>query len=529
MSSAREGSPTTDAAELRHGLRTPLNHIIGYTEMLYEDAVQLDAAEAAAWLGEVLAEAQHVCDLIQKHPVFSQHVIGEKDLAELRAHMSEPVHRLGTAVSDLSGLPVPNAEADLARINKAVADLIEFSRSGKRPANVSVTVHENSRQLAISPGHGRLLVVDDDEANRDVLRRQLERQGYTVQEASSGSEGIAGLRQRPSDAVLLDLVMPEMSGLEVLKEMKRDTALREIPVLVISASDDLASVAESIKRGAEDYLLKPFDPVLLRARLSATLERKRFRDQERTRSRELEQVTRALQQSNEDLQRFAYAASHDLQAPIRTINSYLQLLERRLGERLNREEQELISIAKGAAKRMSTLVQDLLLYSQVSTSPRAVEPVDCEALLAALVSDLKVAVEESQAIIEWDSLPTVHVERTAMRQLLQNLVGNALKYRAARPLHVRITASVEDEFWLFCVKDNGVGIASEYKVRIFEMFHRLHGEELPGSGIGLAMCQRIVERFGGKIWVESTLGEGSEFYFTIPASHGTSAINPGAS
>jgi len=123
----------------------------------------------------------------------------------------------------------------------------------------------------------------------------------------------------------------------------------------------------------------------------------------------------------------------------------------------------------------------------------------------------------------------VHVERTAMRQLLQNLVGNALKYRAARPLHVRITASVEDEFWLFCVKDNGVGIASEYKVRIFEMFHRLHGEELPGSGIGLAMCQRIVERFGGKIWVESTLGEGSEFYFTIPASHGTSAINPGAS
>jgi light-regulated signal transduction histidine kinase (bacteriophytochrome) len=518
MSSAREGSPTTDAAELRHGLRTPLNHIIGYTEMLYEDAVEMDAADVAASLGEVLTEAQHVCDLIQKHPVFSKQVIGHKDLEELRAQIFEPVHRLRTAVSDLSGLPVPNAETDLARINKAVAELIEFSQSGKRPANIPAAVHENSRQLALSPGYGQLLVVDDDEANRDVLRRQLERQGYTVEEAASGSEALTELRQRPFDAVLLDLVMPEMSGLEVLKEMKRDTALHEVPVLVISASDDLASVAESIKRGAEDYLLKPFDPVLLRARLSATLDRKRYRDQERTRSRELEQVTRALQRSNEDLQRFAYAASHDLQAPIRTINSYLQLLERRLGERLNGEEQELISIAKGAAKRMSTLIQDLLLYSQVSTSPRALEPVDCEALLAALVSDLNVAVEESQAIIAWDSLPTVHVERTAMRQLLQNLVGNAMKYRAARPVQVRITASFHDGFWLFCVKDNGLGIPSEYKVRIFEMFHRLHGEELPGSGIGLAMCQRIVERFGGKIWVESTLGEGSEFYFTIPAT-----------
>src|SRR5947209_3004909 len=133
MSSAREGSPTIDAAELRHGLRTPLNHIIGYTEMLYEDALQLDAGDVAACLGEVLTEAQHVCDLIQKHPVFSQHVIGDKDLEELRAQMFEPVHRLRTAVSDLSGLPVPNAETDLARINKAIAELVEFSQSGKRP------------------------------------------------------------------------------------------------------------------------------------------------------------------------------------------------------------------------------------------------------------------------------------------------------------------------------------------------------------------------------------------------------------
>ena len=518
MNSVREAYSAVEIAELRHGLRTPLNHIIGYAEMMQEDALQLGLTDAANCLRQVLTQAQHICDLIQKHPVFSQRSITDTDLDELRTEVYEPAGQLRKTVAELSKLPVSNATADLVRISSAVSELVEFSELGKRPSNPPVSMRQSSSKPVSARGHGHLLVVDDDEANRDILKRHLERQGYSVEESASGADAIEKLRGMSFDAVLLDLVMPEMNGLDVLKALKQDSKLFNIPVLVISASDELASVAESIKSGAEDYLFKPFDPTLLRARLSATLDRKRLRDEERMRSAELEKVTQALQRSNEDLQRFAYAASHDLQAPIRTITSYLQLLERRLGERLSEEEHELVDFAKDAAKRMSTLVQDLLLYSQASARRRTFEPVDCEALLATLVSDLKTAVDESQATIVWERLPTVQAEWTSMRQLLQNLVGNAIKYRGTRPPCVQVTASQAGGVWTFCVQDNGLGIAPEYKQSIFEMFQRLHGHELPGSGIGLAMCQQIVERFGGKIWVESELGEGSRFYFTIPVN-----------
>lgn len=524
MNSIRESYSAIDIAELRHGLRTPLNHIIGYSEMIHEDALQGGAEETAGSVQQVLAEAQHICDLIQRHPVFSQRSITDADLEELRAEIHEPVRRLQEAVSSLSKATESNAaEAeDVARIQNAVAELAEFSELGKRPVSPPA-LRQHSERSVSSRGHGHLLVVDDDEANRDILKRHLERQGYTADQAASGSDAIAKLRNHPFDAVLLDLVMPEMNGLEVLKILKQDHHLTNVPVLVISASDELVSVAESIKSGAEDYLFKPFDPILLHARLSATLDRKRLRDQEQMRRAELEQVTQALKRSNEDLQRFAYAASHDLQAPIRTITSYLQLLERRMGERLNEDEREMMSFTRDAAKRMSTLIHDLLLYSQASTHRRTLESVDCGALLQSLVNDLKATVEESRAKIVWDSLPTVQAEWTSMRQLFQNLVGNAIKYRGDQPPLVQIAAVREGGSWVFSVKDNGLGIAPEYKLRIFEMFQRLHGEELPGSGIGLAMCQRIVDRFGGKIWVESELGEGSQFYFTIPINP---PINP---
>lgn len=518
MSHIREDYSATDIAELRHGLRTPLNHIIGYVEMMHEDALQLGFGTAAGGLQQVLDQAQHICDLVQKHPIFSQGSVTDADLDGLRAELQGPVVQLRQTVAGLTKLPVANAVADLVRINQAVSELVEFSEFGKRPASPSVSVRQIAPRPISARGHGHLLVVDDDETNRDILKRHLERQGYSVDESESGSDAIAKLRVVAYDAVLLDLVMPEMSGLDVLKALKQDNTLFNVPILVISASDELTSVAESIKSGAEDYLFKPFDPVLLRARLSATLDRKRLRDEERMRSAELEKVTQALKRSNEDLQRFAYAASHDLQAPIRTVTSYLQLLERRIGSRLSADEHEMISFATDAAKRMSTLVQDLLLYSQVSTRRRTLELVDCDALLRALVHDLKAIVEESQAEVHWECLPNLHAEQSSMRQLLQNLVGNAIKYRGTEAPRVRITASCEGEFWVFCVADNGLGIAPEYKRRIFEMFQRLHGEELPGSGIGLAMCQRIVERFGGRIWVESEVGVGSRFYFTVPVN-----------
>ncbi len=235
------------------------------------------------------------------------------------------------------------------------------------------------------------------------------------------------------------------------------------------------------------------------------------------RNAELERVTAALEQSKEDLQRFAYAASHDLQAPVRTITTYLQLLDRRLGDRLHADEREMIGYAQEASKRMHTLILDLLLYSRASTEPMSFEHVDGEELLNALMRGMRVAIKEAGSTVTWDHpLPALFVDSSAMFQVLQNLIGNAIKYRREETPRVHVSMVSEANHWRVCVRDNGEGIAPEHTKKIFEMLQRLHGSELPGSGIGLAICQRLVDRLGGKIWVDSEVGRGSAFCFTIP-------------
>jgi light-regulated signal transduction histidine kinase (bacteriophytochrome) len=256
---------------------------------------------------------------------------------------------------------------------------------------------------------------------------------------------------------------------------------------------------------------------LLHARLRATLDRKRLRDSERLKNAELERLTAELKRSNEDLQRFAYAASHDLQAPVRTITTYIQLLQRRMRERINDDELEMFQFAEGAAKRMHTLIRDLLQYSQASTHQNRYEPISVNELLDDLVSDMRSVVREAGAQVTRDELPEVVYDSTRLRQLFQNLIGNAIKYRRAGDVpRVHVSGAREDGHWRFSVQDNGQGIPAEHYLQIFEMFQRLHGDEIPGSGIGLAVCKRIVERSGGKIWVSSEIGQGSTFSFTVP-------------
>jgi two-component system, sensor histidine kinase and response regulator len=507
-------------SQLRHGLRTPLNHITGYTEMLLEDASQWELPKTATALREILSEAQYICGLIGADTPQDSDV--DSEIALLRRSLSAPVRQMNSRAAALTGLN----EADIERIRSAAHILLDFVETGNLPSSVAPErlPHASAGKIKIKPGHGRLLVVDDDEANRDILRRHLERRGYEVDEASSGRDALAKVAAHSFEAVLLDLVMPDMDGLEVLEALKNQPRWAEIPVLVISASDDLTAAADSIQKGAEDYLVKPLDPVLLDARLSATLERKRLRDEERLRTFELEQLSLALKRSNEDLQRFAYAASHDLQAPVRTIITYLQLFQRRSGAKLTEEEAEMIEFAQGAATRMHNLIRDLLLYSRASTDACKLEPVDCQSLLRQLREDLDSLISESEAVISWDqSMPQLIADSTGLRQLFQNLISNAIKYRReGEAPKIHISASLKGDYWQFCVADNGRGIPREYSKRIFEMFQRLHGDELPGSGIGLAICQRIIERSGGQIWVDSEPERGSRFFFTLPLHQGES-------
>ena len=234
-----------------------------------------------------------------------------------------------------------------------------------------------------------------------------------------------------------------------------------------------------------------------------------------------------LERSNADLQQFAYVASHDLQEPLRTITSYLTLLQRRYQGKLGEDADEFIGFATDGAQRMSALIKAVLAYSRVGTHGGAFGPTDCGALVAAAVANLEARVAESGARVVYDALPAVHGDAAQLGQLFQNLIGNALKFtRPDTPPRVRVEAERQDDRWLVRVTDNGIGIAPAHAGRIFQMFGRLHTRtEYEGTGIGLAVCQRIVERHGGRIWVESAPGQGAAFLFTLPAREDRDATN----
>ncbi len=224
-----------------------------------------------------------------------------------------------------------------------------------------------------------------------------------------------------------------------------------------------------------------------------------------------------LARSNEELQQFAYVASHDLQEPLRMVTSYLQLLERRYRDQLDSDADEFIGFAVDGANRMKRLINDLLTYSRVGTHGQPFETVDCNAVLAYVAAVFKPSADDSDADITWDNLPAVHADESQLTQLFQNLIGNAIKFRGDEKPRIHISAERRQADWLFAVRDNGIGIDPEYFDRIFVIFQRLHTKaHSPGTGIGLAVCKKIVERHGGRIWVESRGGHGSTFYFTLP-------------
>jgi signal transduction histidine kinase len=225
-----------------------------------------------------------------------------------------------------------------------------------------------------------------------------------------------------------------------------------------------------------------------------------------------------LQRANADLQQFAYVASHDLQEPLRMVTSYLQLLAQRYHAQLDADAQEFIGYAVEGAQRMQTLILDLLAYSRVETQDAEWTETDSAAVLELALSDLRLTVAESGAVVTHDPLPTVRAVAGQLRQVFENLISNALKFRGPEPPRIHLAAQRQGTEWVFSVRDTGIGLDPTQAERIFQMFQRLHTrKEYPGTGIGLAICKRIVERHGGRIWVESTPGQGATFFFTLPA------------
>jgi len=233
--------------------------------------------------------------------------------------------------------------------------------------------------------------------------------------------------------------------------------------------------------------------------------------------KELKHLSDELQRSNEDLNRFASAAAHDLQEPLRGIEGFIKLLEKRYKGKLDKKADEFIDYVVDDVNRMQRLIKDLLEYSRVSSKGKAFGPVNCSVVLEQALSNIRTALEESGAAVTYDPLPTVMGDEGQLISLFQNLIGNAIKFRSLEPLKIHVSAKREGNEWIVSVRDTGIGIDPKQAERIFVIFQRLHTrQEYPGTGIGLAICKRIVERHGGRIWVESNPGTGATFYFTIP-------------
>ena len=369
-----------------------------------------------------------------------------------------------------------------------------------------------------------ILIVDDMPSNLGVLTSHLEQQGYTAVVAQGGEEGVERAEFVRPDLILLDVMMPGVDGFEACRRLKTNPVTRDIPVIFMTALTDTTDKLTGFAVGAVDYVTKPLNGAEVLARIKTHLAlyslRRRLAEQNERLQQEIaarEETQAALLRSNAELEQLAYVASHDMQEPLRMVASYLQLVAQRYKGQLDADADEFIGFAVDGAKRMQALINDLLAYSRVGTRARPFEPTDCNKVMQTALANLGVAIVESGAQITHDELPTVMGDSSQLVQLFQNLIGNAIKFRGTEPMRVHVGAEADDGHWQFSVRDNGIGIAPEYHQRIFVMFQRLHGRtEYPGTGIGLAICKKIVERHGGTVWVESQPGQGSTFKFTIP-------------
>jgi light-regulated signal transduction histidine kinase (bacteriophytochrome) len=328
------------------------------------------------------------------------------------------------------------------------------------------------------------------------------------------------LRAHPPDIVLADYNLPQWKGVEAVEVLRREGL--DIPLILVSGALGDVTAVECIKRGVTDYVLKDglarLPEAIRRALQEKDLLRLR-RKAEEDLARKVEQLAR----SNAELEQFAYIASHDLQEPLRMVAAYTQLLGERYRGKLDENADKFIAYASEGALRMQTLIQDLLAFSRVGRNATARVEVDCQAVMEEILQNLEPAIKECGAVVTHAVLPVVWAEPSEITQVLQNLIGNAIKFRGSEPPKILVQAELvqaekADSQWLFSVTDNGIGIAPEHAENIFVVFQRLHTRaEYSGNGIGLSICKKIIERCGGKIWVESGASQGSTFKFTLPS------------
>jgi PAS domain S-box-containing protein len=374
------------------------------------------------------------------------------------------------------------------------------------------------------------LIVDLEAANnrtiasRDLLHTTLSSIGDAVIATDQAgrvtfmngvAEGLTGWTQTQADGRALEEVLHIVNEeTRASVESPVDKALRE-SVIVGLANHTVLISREGVERPIDDSAAPIRGP---QGKIVGVVLVFRDVTERQESEKQLRRLNRDLMRTNQDLQQFSYAASHDLKEPLRTVTNYLQLIRSRFsGKVLDQEAGQLFDVAVSGAQRMHALVEALLEYSRAGeVADGTLEPVPVDKVVSEVVTNLRSAISETNAEVSLGPLPVVTANPLFLTQVFENLIGNALKYRSTEAPHISVTAEEGPQEWVFSVEDNGIGIPPEYQAQIFGIFKRLHGDEYPGTGIGLATCKKIVDRHGGTIWVESEPGRGSRFSFTIP-------------
>ena len=366
-----------------------------------------------------------------------------------------------------------------------------------------------------------LLLVDDIEENLLAVEAVLEPLGHRMLRASSGEEALRHLLVDDIGVIVLDVQMPGLDGFETAQHIKDRERTMDIPIVFLTAmGGGVEHRLRGYAAGAVDYLAKPVDADILRAKVRVFLELRMATQALREQGDELARRTRELERSNADLEQFSYVASHDLQEPLRVIAGYLELLVEHLGDQLDEEAHTWIDRAGAAAERMRSMITDLLTYARAGSGGGAPEVVDLDDAVAAAVEAVSVSLREAGTTLSVDpQLGEVRAVRLDVVRVLQNLLANAVKYRADRAPHIAVAAGRDGTQVVVSVCDDGVGVPEEDLERVFGRYERVHGDPYPGTGLGLAVCRRLIDRAGGRIWMtRNEPAPGVTVRFTLPAA-----------
>jgi DNA-binding response OmpR family regulator len=422
----------------------------------------------------------------------------------------------------------------LARLNAVVRTLGEAARD------------EPSSLL----GPKKILAVDDSPTFLEELSDTLRGEGYDVVQAHSGAEALELLAVQPADCILLDLFMPGLSGTETCERIKSSQVTRDIPLIMLTALDSREAMIDTLSAGADDYISKSSDMQVLKARVRAQIRRKQFEDETRRMREELlrkeveavearaareladtrSALVQELERKNQELEAFSYSVSHDLRAPLRSIDGFSQALLEDYSEQLDARAKDYLSRVRGAAQRMGDLIEDLLQLSRIGRADLVRETTDISQLARLVGSELAKQFPDRQVKFEVRDGLRADVDPRLLRVAFENLLSNAWKF-TAKQSEARVEVGVTDREGsaVYFVRDNGAGFDMKFAQRLFRPFQRLHREaDFPGTGIGLATVHRVIDRHGGRVWAESAAGAGTTFYFTLPEARAYSRMSVSA-